>query len=1178
MKSGVRISFLLTVLFLIKIGPIAAQAPAISYTTPQTYSVNTPIATLIPRNSGGAVPVMAYGEVTTLAGSGTQGSADGQGAAASFNQPRRLAIDKSGNLYVADVYNNVIRKITPAGLVTTLNITGSNFNGPDGITIDQLGNLYVANSGDNRIDEVTPAEINSAIAGNGSYGSQNGPGQTASFNDPVGICIDNANNVYVADYANQLIRKINSNYVVSTIAGSGTIGSNNGNGSAASFDYPNGVGTDNSGNVYVADGGNGLVRKIDPSGNVTTFAGASTGQQFGDPMDVIADPQNNIYVTDGVKDQIFKIDPSGVISVLAGSGIQGSSDGKGLAASFYGPVGLAYGSTGYIYIGDGFNNLIRKISIYGYTIDKPLPAGINFDQTTGIISGTPTGSSPPANYTITAYNAAGSSTTVVNIAVQAGSIVVPAPPNISYQSPQTYNLNTPIAPLGPVNTGGAIPMNTYGQVITIAGSTASGSLNAKGLAATFATPVGVICDPSGNVYVSEFGNNDIRKIDPAGNVTTYAGTGRQGANNGQAAQATFNTPYQLAIDPAGNLYVADVANNQIREISNSGIVTAFAGSGNAGRTDGPAATAEFNSPIGVALDPSGNMYVADRGNNSIRKIDVSGQVSTFVALNGGAPQSDETGLDFLTTDMSGNIFFANSYQVEKSSPAAAVTVVAGNGNPGYADGVGGAAFFNGLVGIAINPGGDSYVGDDANSRIRRIGADGTVTTVAGGPTPGASDGTGSGARFNAPNGVAIDATGNFLYVADAGNNLVRRVGITGYSIDKSLPTGLTFDPVTGIISGTPGVTTPPEVYTITAYNNGGSSSYPVTIQIVDDQTIVFPPLSPKTVCNADFDPGATSAAPITYSSSNPAVATIVSGKIHITGAGTSMIAANDGTSQVIQTLTVVAAITPAITITPASPDTCQGKTMVFSAEITGGGSQPVLQWQVNGQNQGTNSLQFSTSSLNNGDAVTCVLTSNAACTTSNTATSNIAVFTTDPFISTSVAITSSETGLVCEGTPITFTAIGYSPDFKPDYQWQVNGKNAGTDQSTFTSGTLANGDTVTCILTSTGKCLIDPQTTSNAITVAFSPQSQCIISIPNTFTPNGDGINDLWDINALGAYPGCTISIFSRDGALVYNSINYPKPWDGTRDGQKLPVGTYYYVIDLKNGKKPLAGSVTILR
>ena len=778
----------------------------------------------------------------------------------------------------------------------------------------------------------------------------------------------------------------------------------------------------------------------------------------------------------------------------------------------------------------------------------------------------------------TAHNVARNISNVINNGVKASSNIVPAPPNISYQSPQTYNVNTPVAPLAPVNKGGAIPVNVYGQVLTIAGSGASGSLNAKGLAATFSTPVGIICDISGNVYVSEIGNNDIRKIDPTGVVTTYAGTGRQGLNNGPAAQATFNTPYQLAIDPTGNLYVADVSNNQIREISKPGIVTTFAGSGNAGGTDGPAATAEFNNPIGVALDPSGNMYIADRGNGSIRKIDISGQVSTFTVLSGGAPQSDETGLDFLTTDMSGNIFFTNSYQVEESSPAAAVTVVAGNGTPGYADGVGGAAYFNGLVGIAVNPGDNTYVGDDANNRIRRIGADGKVTTVAGGPIPGAGDGTASGATFNAPNGVAIDATGNYLYVADAGNNLVRKVGITGYSIDKSLPTGLTFAPETGIISGTPAFTTPPEVYTITAYNNGGSSSFPVTIQIVDDQTVVFPPLPQKTVCDADFNPGATGAAAITYTSSNPAVATIVSGEIHITGAGTSVIAANDGTSQQTQTLTVIAAITPTITITPAAPDTCQGKTMVFSAQITGGGAQPVLQWQVNGQNQGSNSLQFSSSSLTTGDQVSCVLTSNATCTTNNTATSNPAVFTTDPFISTSVSITSSETGLVCEGTPITFTAIAYSPNFKPDYQWQVNGKNAGPDKPAFTSSTLANGDTVTCILTSTGKCIIDPQTSSNAITVAFSPQSQCVISIPNTFTPNGDGVNDLWDINALGAYPGCTISIFSRNGALVYNSINYPKAWDGTYNGQKLPVGTYYYVIDLKNGKKPLAGSVTILR
>ena len=171
-----------------------------------------------------------------------------------------------------------------------------------------------------------------------------------------------------------------------------------------------------------------------------------------------------------------------------------------------------------------------------------------------------------------------------------------------------------------------------------------------------------------------------------------------------------------------------------------------------------------------------------------------------------------------------------------------------------------------------------------------------------------------------------------------------------------------------------------------------------------------------------------------------------------------------------------------------------------------------------------------------------------------------------------------DTGLVCKGTPVTFTAIAYSPNVFPTYQWLVNGINAGTNQPAFTTATLNDGDVVTCIVTSTGKCLINPEALSNAIKISLNPQSQCIIEIPNTFTPNGDGINDLWDITALQAYPGCTISIYNRTGSLIYNSVNYPKPWDGTYNGQKLPVGTYYYLINLKNGKKPLAGPITIIR
>jgi gliding motility-associated-like protein len=734
-------------------------------------------------------------------------------------------------------------------------------------------------------------------------------------------------------------------------------------------------------------------------------------------------------------------------------------------------------------------------------------------------------------------------------------------------------------PLAPVNTGGPVPANTFGLVSTVAGSGSPGKVNAVGLAASFATPVGVLCDPSGNIYVSEYGNNDIRKIDVTGAVSTYAGNGKASFANGPAAQASFDEPYQMAIDAAGNLYVADLSNNDIRKITKAGVVSVFAGSGSVGRMNGAAATAQFNSPIGVALDPFGNMYVADRGNSTIRKIDVNGQVTAFLLVDSGQPpQSDGAGLDFLTADASGNVFFTNTDQVESTTPAIFVSILAGNGTAGYVDGTGASSRFTNLVGIALDKGDDAYVADDANNVIRRVGANGVVSTVAGETLPGFSDGVGSEARFIAPNGVAVDPTGNYLYVADAGNNAIRKVAITGYSINTTLPTGLVFNPQTGVISGTPVITTPPDVYTITAYNSYGSSSVQVVIQIINDQTVTFPTIPAKTVCDADFNPQATGVATVTYTSSNTAVATIVSGKVHITGAGTTIITASDGTSTATQTLTVTAAVTPTITITPALPDTCQNDPVNFTAQITGGGTQPTLQWQVNGHNTGTNSSTFVAEDLSTGDEITCTLTSNATCTTSSMVTSNTAVFTLDPFVSTSASITSSEPGMVCAGTPITFTAVAYSPNVHPGYQWQVNGKNAGGGQSTFTTSTLSNGDTVTCVVTSTGKCIVDAQTTSNSIVMAFNPASQCVVSIPNTFTPNGDGVNDFWDVTALSAHPGCTVAIYSRYGELVYNSINYPRPWDGNYNGKQLPVGTYYYLIDLKNGQKPLAGPVTILR
>jgi len=1172
-------------------------APDISYKTPQTYSINSTITPLLPANTGGSVPATSYGQVITFAGTGTAGMVNNTGTKASFSAPLGLGADGAGNIYVGDYNNNLIRKISPAAVVTTCaGVAGlygakngsasvATFELPQGVAVDNSGNIYVADSFNNLIRKITPGGTVSTLAGQANVsGSANGT--NATFNSPTGVAVDNAGNVFVADQGNNLIRRITPNGSVSTLAGiAGISGSANGNN--ATFNAPSGLAFDNSQNLFVADAGNNLIRMITPAGYVSTFAGsglagAQDGQgmaaSFNHPDAIAVNFYGVLYVADERNNMIREISASGMVSTVAGNGTGGSGDGVGKNATFSYPGSIVADNMGNVYAGDINTYLIRKIAVTGYKIDKALPLGLTFDQTTGAISGRPTTQSPPINYTITAYNAAGSSSTVVNIAVNGNVIVSPTPPDISYQTPQTYYVNNPATPLLPSNAGGPVPANVYGQVTTIAGTGTPGKNNGVGTSASFAGPAGLIFDKSGTLFISEVINNDIREMSPSRLVSTFAGTGTQGVTNGPGNSATFNTPYQLTMDAGQNLYVSDFTNNVIREITPSAVVSTFAGSGIQSNNNGPKATASFNNPEGLVFDPSGNMYVADRGNSTIKKIDLTGQVSTFAIFNGGAaPVSPDAGLGFLATDAAGNVYFGNTDQVELSTPAASLKVIAGSGSPGFADGKGTVAQFFGSNGITVGQTGDIYIADTYNNRIRRINTAGVVHTLAGEGVNGNNDGVGSSATFFHPYGVAVDPTGNFLYVADNGNNLIREVAITGYDIDKTLPAGLVFDTMTGKISGTPAFPSPPEIYTVTAYNAGGSSSAAISIQILE-VSVAFNPLPAKTVCNADFDPGATGGGPIIYTSSNPAVATIVLGKIHITGTGTAQITADDGTSQASQTLTVAAAVTPTITISPSALDDCEGNAVTFTATIAGGGTNPIYQWWVNGQNKGTNSPQFTSINLNSGDNITCILTSNAVCVTGNTASSNTATFMVDPPIATSVKITSSETVPICAGTAVTFMAIAYSPDVTPSYQWQVDGVNAGTDQPTFSTSALADGSIVTCKVTSTGKCVINPVATSNAIVINLNPASQCIVTIPNAFTPNSDGINDRWDIGALQAYPGCTIAVYNRYGALIFNAVNYAKAWDGTGNGKKLAVGTYYYVIDLKNGKKPLVGSVTILR
>ncbi|GGF24325.1 T9SS type A sorting domain-containing protein [Flavobacterium limi] len=329
--------------------------------------------------------------------------------------------------------------------------------------------------------QINNAQTVSSFAGSGNTGSTDATGTAASFNIPYGVAVDASDNVYVVDTGNHKIRKISPTGIVSTFAGSGSQGSIDAAGTAASFYYPTGVALDASDNVYVADQSNHTIRKITPAGAVSTFAGSGntgntnatgTAASFNRPAGIAVDASGNVYVADQGNHKIRKITSAGVVSTFAGSGSQGSIDATGTAASFYHPTGVALDASGNLYVADQFNHRIRKIT----------PAGV---------------------------------------------------------------------------------------VSTLAGSGTDGNTDATGTAASFSYPIGVAVDASGNVYVGDQNNNKVRKITPAGVVSTLAGSGVAGNIDAVGLAASFNYPSGVAVDASGNVYVADYSNNKIRKIGST---------------------------------------------------------------------------------------------------------------------------------------------------------------------------------------------------------------------------------------------------------------------------------------------------------------------------------------------------------------------------------------------------------------------------------------------------------------------------------------------------------------------------------------------------------------------------------------------------------------------------------
>ena len=708
------------------------------------FGVTAGIIYLVKSNSNTSSPLTA-----TFAGS-SPGLFDGTGNSASFNSPRGIVSDKQGNLYVADTLNNVIRKISPSGAVSTfagsgivgdLNGIGNNasFNNPGGISIDSSGTLYVADTGNHLIRKITSDRTVSTFAGSGIRGSTDDFTTNASFSSPQSLAVDGNGNIFIADTSNHKIRKITVSGQVSTFAGSGAPGSaDNSMGIFATFNTPKGIAIDTTGNIYVSDTLNNKIRKITSLSAVSTFAGSGaqgsvdgtlTAASFFNPVGIAFDIADTMYIVDSMNNKIRRIRFQGNVETLAGTGSIGSTDGN--SPAFNRPQGIVLDPAGNVFIADTENHSIRKIflSTPGISLQSTLTTQ---STTTSITSTTATGTISTA----------------------------------SSQSPSPTS---------------APPLQPY--VTTLAGSGASGSTDSVGTAATFNLPFGIISDSSGSSYITDSANNLIRKISNSGAVTTIAGTGSAGSTDGMGIAASFNNPYGITIDPTGILYVADRGNHKIRKITPDGNVTTLAGSGTLGSTDGVGVAASFVYPHGITFDSTnGVLVVADTNSNKIRKVTLGGVVTTFA---GSGAQSSSDGMTTtasfngptgVVVDGNGNIFVADNFNniIRRISSAGMVSTFAGSGSTGSLPGMGSAASFNLPYGITIDLNGTLYVTDYEGQQIRKITANGNVTTLAGSGVKGGVDGIGLAASFHYPRGITIDTQGNIL-VVDSSNNKVRKI-------------------------------------------------------------------------------------------------------------------------------------------------------------------------------------------------------------------------------------------------------------------------------------------------------------------------------------------------------------------------------------------------------------------